>query len=146
VNQVHLKEIGEVIEVTGNVATIVVKRNASCEKCGVCGIGKKAEIVFQLPNELNAKVGDRVVLQMKSGTLFKAAFLIYTIPLIMLLGGFLLGQKIAIQIGYDAAFSENIGIFSGFIFLILTYSTIYCWDKKQSNSKFQPQIVKIASR
>ncbi|MGE5606917.1 MAG: SoxR reducing system RseC family protein, partial [Bacteroidota bacterium] len=65
-----LREVGQVIELSGSLAKVIVKRHSSCENCGACGIGGRAEMSFMLKNDIGARVGDRVLIEMHSKTLF----------------------------------------------------------------------------
>lgn len=139
-----LREVGQVTELSGSLAKVTVKRRSSCESCGACGIGSRTEINFMLKNEIGARVGDRVLIEMGSNSLFKAAFLVYTIPLIGLIIGFMLGQYIAGSRGMGEKPAELIGIGTGFFFLIGTFLTIRWLDRYQRlSSKLQPQLVAV---
>lgn len=139
------EEIGEVVSVINEkIVKISLKRHSSCDKCGVCGMGTKPEITFLAENTIGAKPGDRIVLKMETGTLFKAAFLVYTLPLIMLIVGFLFGDLGARFIGLNTSTSENIGILTGFILLGSTYYYIRRLDRRTNFTKnFQPRLIKI---
>lgn len=139
-----LREVGQVIELSGSLAKVTVKRRSSCESCGACGIGARSEMNFMLKNEIGAQVGDRVLIEMGSNSLFKAAFLVYTIPLIGLLIGFILGQYIAGSQGMGQKQAELIGIGTGFFFLSGTFLMIRWLDRYQRlSSKLQPQLIAV---
>ena len=139
-----LREVGQVVELSGPLAKVTVKRRSSCESCGACDLGAKPEMNFMLKNEIGARVGDRVLIEMGSKSLFKAAFLVYTIPLIALIIGFVLGQYIAGFQGMGQGSAELIGIGTGFFFLISTFFAIRWLDRFQSlSSKLQPQLVAV---
>lgn len=139
-----LEETGEVVEINGDLAKVLLHRNTSCDKCGACRMGGKPQIVIEVTNNINAKKGDVVILQMQPGFLFKAVFLMYTIPLLMLIIGFLVGQRVALNLGNKIDTSENVGIFSGFFFLAMSYSAIRWLDQKwHVGNKFRPVLVGV---
>jgi sigma-E factor negative regulatory protein RseC len=139
-----LRETGRVIEVSGTMVKVVVTRHSSCESCGACGIGAKPEIDFLLKNDIGAQVGDRVVIEIRSNALFKAAFLVYTIPLAALIIGFLLGQRIGALQGMALSQAELIGIGSGFLFLVLAFICLRQLDRSRFfGSDLQPQLVAV---
>jgi len=143
----YLEEIGEVVEMLDeSMIKIILKRHSSCERCGACGIESRPEMAFSVKNSIGAVKGDRVVLRMRTGNLFKAAFLVYTIPLFMLIIGFLIGRKIAAIFGVNADTAENSGILTGFLFLGITYLGIRWWDRKMKvGNRLQPELVRIVS-
>lgn len=139
-----LREIGLVAEISGSMAKVIVKRSSACENCGACGMGAKPEMNFMLKNDIGAQVGDQVVIEMHSKALFKAAFLVYTIPLVALFIGFLLGESIGISRGMGSDQAEFFGIGTGFLFLILTFFIIRWLDRYRGlGSGWQPQLVAV---
>lgn len=107
-------------------------------------MGGKPQIVIEVTNRIAAQKGDAVILQMQSGFLFKAAFIMYTVPLVMLILGFLAGQQIGLKLGNKVDAAENIGIFFGFIFLAFSYLAIRWLDRKhQWGSKLRPFLVGV---
>ncbi|NLY75073.1 MAG: SoxR reducing system RseC family protein [Firmicutes bacterium] len=139
-----IREVGQVVATEGPLAKVIVKRRSSCDKCGVCGMGNKPEIRFMLNNQIGAKVGDRVVVQIRSRALYKAAFLVYIIPLAALISGFILGQSAAISAGVGSGKAELIGIGTGFLGLSLAFLILRWFDRFRGlGSKLQPQLVEV---
>lgn len=91
-------------------------RTGACETCasrGSChtlggGGGKEVEVaVVDLPG---TRVGDRVVLKFDTSPLLKATFLIYLVPVLLLLVGAVAGQLLAQAAGLDpSALSAVLG-------------------------------------
>lgn len=139
-----IREIGKVTELSGSMAKVIVKRHSSCENCGACGMSAKPVMAFILNNEIGAKIGDKVIIEMRSKALFKAAFLVYSIPLAALIIGFLLGQSIGELRGMRPDKAEFIGIGTGFLFLCLAFFGLRRLDQSQGlGSKLQPQLVAV---
>lgn len=139
-----LRETGRVVDVSGPMAKIVVVRRSSCENCGACGIGAKPEISFTLKNDIGAKVGDRVIVEMHSKALLKVAFLVYTIPLAALIIGFILGQSLGTSGGLNPGQAELTGIGIGFLFLILAFFALKWFDRLHAfGTDIQPQLISI---
>lgn len=97
-----------------------------------------------LNNDIGAQVGDRVVIEMRSQALFKAAFLVYTIPLVALIIGFLLGQEFGMSLGMKIDQAEFTGIGTGFLCLVFTFFALRWLDRFQGlGSKLQPQLIAV---
>lgn len=62
----------------------------NCALCGGCG----EETPFLVYNDIAAKENDRVILQPDGKAARKTAALLYTVPVILLLLGFLLGEHL----------------------------------------------------
>lgn len=139
-----LREIGRVTEISDTKVKVVITRHSSCESCGACGIGAKPEMDFILNNDIGAQVGDRVVIELRSKALLRAAFLVYAIPLAALIVGFLLGQRIGASGGMAPAQAELTGIGSGLLFMILAFLVLRRLDRLQAfGSDIQPQLVAV---
>ena len=142
--EVSLREVGQVVELAGPLAKVIVKRRSSCESCGACGIGRQAEMSFMLKNNIGARVGDRVLIEMRSKALFQAAFLTYSIPLMIMIIGFLAGQFLGRSWGMESESAELFGIGTGFLFLVLAFLALRWLDRFQGlGSKLQPQLVAV---
>ncbi|MGI5848568.1 MAG: SoxR reducing system RseC family protein [Christensenellales bacterium] len=85
-------EYGEVVEIKGNVAMVKFRRSSACGRCGACGmLSSQNEIVVQVPNDLNARVGDDIAVSIKMQKAIKASVIAYVFPLIMLVVGIFVG-------------------------------------------------------
>lgn len=139
-----IRETGNIIRIDGEMAEVVVGRHASCESCGACGLGGKPQISFIVNNLIGAKKGDWVEVELQTGKLYQAAFLMYTLPLIMLFAGYYGFWYIGVHTGLDSAYAENAGIGGGFALMALAYWIIRLWDRKRRiGIRFQPKLVAI---
>lgn len=107
----------------GNLATVTIVRSSSCgENCASCGMCSGRDTEIEAKNLCNANIGDTVTVHMADKKVLSAAFLVYIIPLICLIGGYIAGFKI-----FN---SENFGIVCGFLLMFLAFIIIYIADKK----------------
>jgi sigma-E factor negative regulatory protein RseC len=87
-----MTEYGEVVEIIDGIAHVKFCRTAACGKCGACGLqSNQYEIVVEMPNDLNAAVGDFVSVSIKGKKAIKATVIAYIFPLIMLFAGVFVG-------------------------------------------------------
>jgi sigma-E factor negative regulatory protein RseC len=141
-----MRETGNIIRIDGEMAEVVMERHASCESCGACGLGGKPQISFMARNLIGAQKGDWVEVELQTGKLYQAAFLMYTLPLMMLFAGYYGLRYIGTNIGLNPADAENIGIGGGFALMGLAYWVIRLWDrKKRIGRRFQPKLVAIVT-
>ncbi|MBP1765422.1 MAG: positive regulator of sigma RseC/MucC [Firmicutes bacterium] len=76
---------GIVIETRGDMARVKTSRHNDCENCGACP-GNSA-IVLDARNPLDAKIGQRVVIEIQEVNMLKAAFIVYVLPLLAAFAG-----------------------------------------------------------
>lgn len=110
-------ESGKVVEVSGNTAKVLFHRTSACGNCKACGFKKgQQEMIVETENTLNAKVGDKVEMQITPGSIFKASAYAYMFPLGMLILG-MIGGYIA---GAATGIFKNPEIFSAVCGIVLT--------------------------
>ena len=81
---------GVVIKVTPQVTTVSFTQHGACSEChaaGLCGMGDVAQKVIEVPTDPYTKrqVGDEVDVLLKASMGFKAVYLAYLIPLLIIL-------------------------------------------------------------
>lgn len=102
-----IEETASVIAVDGDVAWVESERRSSCGSCSAkgCGTGALSKVLgskvqrLRVKNPVGAKVGDSVMLGIEERTLLQGSLLVYLMPLLSLLAGGLIGEKLAPQWG-----------------------------------------------
>ena len=93
-----ISEQGIVKRAVGTKAWVITTRSEMCEACasqGACkvlGGGKEMEV--EAINSAQAKPGDQVLLTLEDQSLIKLSFLVYMFPILALIAGAALGQKV----------------------------------------------------
>jgi sigma-E factor negative regulatory protein RseC len=80
----------------GTAQVSVVRQSAcsgDCHKCAGCGSTKQT-MLFTAHNAIGAKPGDAVVVESDTGTVLKGAMLLYVLPLITFLAGYIVGENL----------------------------------------------------
>lgn len=133
-------DIGRVRSVEDKFAYVNMEMHSACKSCGskgFCFAGDKP-ILLKVINTLNAKVGDRVEIDVSSGVKLGSGFILFIIPVIFLIAGYAFGMYITE--------SENetggiVGAVSGLILsFILQFILNRIFGKVDS---FSPVMVKI---
>ena len=95
------------------MAEVVVTRSTACgSNCGSCeSCIFQSELKAVARNRINARPGQRVVIESRTSKVFSAAILVYVMPLVL----FVLGFVIATLLGA----SEGLAILVSFLALIL---------------------------
>jgi positive regulator of sigma E activity len=136
-----MEEIGKVIKINKNKATVLISFPDSCDSCefsNFCRIDKNGrEIVCR--NDIGADVGDIVSLDTKGKNVVLALGLNFVLPLIFLILGVFIGKQ-TLQTDL-AGFSLGIG------FMFLYFLVFLIVDKRLlKNGSILPEIISIKKR
>ena len=138
-------EEGIVLKTIATSAVVKTVKSGACKGCssrGSChSMGENNEMEVDAINEAGAKVGDRIVLNLETGPLLKVTFLLYVFPIILLIIGAAIGQRIATMLGMD---SSGLSVLVGFTFLFAAVLFIKLKaNNLAKNDKYRPTIIKI---
>jgi positive regulator of sigma E, rseC/mucC len=132
-----MKELGEVIKINKNIATVRVNRHGACGDCHACSLGleNRQFIELEVINTVNAKEKDLVELDVESTDILLGAFIMYGFPLITMLIGLCLSYMVFAK---DNTLIATITAFGcmAVSFLIIRLNE----DKIKSSTKFLPSI------
>lgn len=141
-------EEGVVIRVSGASTWLKTTRTASCNHCtskDTCKTlgGGGADIEVEVINPIGARPGDRVMVSLPTGSLLKATFLIYMVPVICLMIGIGIGIKLS-QTFFPSmdqsllSFLTGIGAFAIALFFVRVQGT-----RMGSQDKYKPTIIRV---
>jgi sigma-E factor negative regulatory protein RseC len=102
-----LEQHAIVLKTEGNLAWVEARESGTCGSCGSGGCSTRRladlfgrrERAFPVDTVLRAGAGERIVIGIPSGALWKSAFRLYGLPLLLMLGGALLGQHLYGDLG-----------------------------------------------
>ena len=67
--------------------------SGDCHKCAGCGAAQQ-KMLLTVKNPIDAQAGDVVVISSDSSAVLKAAAVLYLLPLVLFLAGYLLGENL----------------------------------------------------
>lgn len=140
-----MKQYGTVVAHDGETATVTVRRHASCEKCGACGLGNTSDMEVTVRDEIGASVGDSVIIELEFGAVFMASAIVYAIPLVLLVLGFLVGPVVARHLELEAS-EDVVAVVLGFAMLITAFAGIHIYDRRARPQRYMPRITTILGR
>lgn len=116
------------------MAEVVVSRGTACgSNCGNCeSCAFQNELKAFAKNTINAKQGEKVVIETLSSRIFSAAFLLYIVPIIMLFIGYAVAAHYNLNEGLSILVS--FGFFAVAVALVVVYQRI---SKKKNPIKFE---------
>jgi sigma-E factor negative regulatory protein RseC len=147
-----LEENAIVVDMKDDLAMLEVVRRTPCGLCGQtrgCGISVWGRLsghhnnVFKAQNQINAQIGDNVVVGINEHALLMNAFFLYGIPLLTTLCGALAGAALQNESSTiadrHAVFGALIGLISGLLWLKLRSVN------QRFNAGHQPIILRIGA-
>ena len=132
-----MKEIGQVVALTGERAVIEVQRASACgENCAHCMGGCiPTRHRAMVNNPVGAMVGDRVKIEAKDKAIIRSAFLVYIVPILVSFAAYGLAQVFGAQ--------EPVSMCAGLLGLVLSFCILNRVDKKMAPV---PEITQILYR
>jgi sigma-E factor negative regulatory protein RseC len=136
-----------IVQTDGQYALVQANQANGCEQCNGkgCGAGKLSQLFcskpreFQVENQINASVGDQVIISVAEGAVLRGIGMVYLLPLMLLFVGAMLGNIWAGQIGQRdgyVAVGALLGLAVGFVFAK--------WiSLRQARRRFQPYIARL---
>lgn len=126
-------EKGRVINVKDKTARIEIKRVSACgDSCASCKGGcETTNHYVDAVNNVGAKPGDMVDIEMSTKTFMSAVAITYGIPLIMLIIGIASGGTLFKSIGININ-SDIAGVLLGFGLMAISYIFINKLDKRHN--------------
>ena len=133
-----MREIGIVTECKGERAKVAVLRRSVCgENCASCRGGcTPTKSIINAQNEIGAKRGDRVLIELADNRAFSAAALVYILPLAALFAGS--------AAGYFAGMGEGRCALLGLAAMALCFAALHIVSRVYARF-FCVQITRILS-
>ena len=140
-------ETGVVKNLEGEYAIITLQESDACEHCHaqvICKPSQGDQRQVKLKNNIQAQIGDQVLLESSDKEHIKLTFMQYGIPLLGFFLGLLLSNKYVAQ--FPFALSREIGSFlSGLIGMGLGSLLTYFWSKHRQDDFSVLKMRKIVS-
>lgn len=111
-------------------------QHASCRNCGGCLTTENPEneMLIPMPEGTRVKPGDRVKIFMESSVFLRAAFLVYLVPILFFLAGYVVGDMFFGLFGMESS-GEAGGVVGGLFFLFLSFLSVRLFDRRLAASR-----------
>lgn len=143
--QPHLQEEGLVRSLHGSLAMVEAVSSDACSHCGAKGacqfLGGERVRAVPAENPVGAQVGDRVLLAAPRRGVLTAGFLVYMVPVLALIAGAALGQRL----GPDWSLGAQGGsVLLGVVSLVVTWLVLRRVSLRLGrNASFKVKIVRV---
>ena len=139
-------EQGTVTKIEENIAFIALEKRASCGYCHACDMSKGSNSLKVL-NDKNAKVGDKVMINVPEWNMVKIGFFVYIVPLILFVTAYLIGDSAGRNYSADADKLILWGILAAAFVLGLYYLAMKFYDQAYRTSvKNKPSVTAIIAK
>ncbi len=130
----EIQDKGIVRTFQNGIATVELERGGGCSGCAMRGFcfSKSSPAVFHLATDLNLEPGDEVELAISAEGKILASFLIFVLPILFLIIGFLIA---------NLYFTELVSIIFAFGAMALSFLVVRYCDRKLGH-KFKVEIVR----
>jgi sigma-E factor negative regulatory protein RseC len=108
-------------------AEVAIKKSEACAKCGACRDVGEEMAAIEAANEIGAKQGDEVEIEIPSLQIFKGSIIVFLIPIFFLIAGYLIGAAFMRLLGMPD-WEEAFGVVCSLIFLGFSYLAIRWYD------------------
>ena len=121
------------------MAEVVVTRTTACGRnCGNCeSCIFQRELKTLAKNSINARPGQKVIIESKSSRIYKAAMLVYILPMLLMVLGYALGAALST--------GEGLGIALGFAGLIAGAALIVLSERRKNKEPITFEIIEFNS-
>lgn len=130
-----MKSSGKVTEINGNKIKVKMFKESSCAHCSGCGDANKLTRELDLFYNGEVEIGDIVTFELEDAKMLKIGFLVYILPIIMMLIGFVISSKMGN--------SEKTSVFISFGFLIISFICLHIYDKYFVKEKVQMVVTAV---
>lgn len=129
-----MQNSGIIKKINKNCITVSMYKETACSHCNNCSDKITNEITFF--TDVNVEVGDIVTFEMDDRQVLKAASIVYILPIIFMILGYFLGDKLGL--------SEAYCILTSFLSLIISFIGIYFYDKNIVKKEMENEITIIS--
>lgn len=138
-------EYGKVVAIVDGKAQIKIQRHAACGDCGACHVGKnQLEMTLLADNDVSAKIGDEVELNIETIDFLSAVLIMYGVPLLALVFGILIGYYGLSSLGFSSNLSQGVGALTGLALMGVSFLIIKSKEKAiKGMKKYRPVIISI---
>lgn len=112
-----MRETGVILSIEKNNATILLVKGDKCKDCNLCVTTGPNQMQLEAINKINATIGDRVEVEVPPGRVLGSSFLIFILPVILMIIGYFVGNSF---FGPSTGAGEGAGIIGSILGFLLS--------------------------
>lgn len=130
-----MRSNGKVIAINGNKIKLKMFKESSCAHCSGCGDANKLARELEVTYDGEVEIGDIVTFELEDSKMLKIGFIVYILPILMMIFGFFISNKMG--------GTEKLNVLVSFIFLVVTYLCIHIYDKYFVKEKVEMTVIGV---
>lgn len=133
-----MESSGKVTKINGKKLVVKMFKESSCAHCSGCGEASKLTREIELeynPKKQTIEVGDIVTFELADSKMLKIGFLVYVLPIIMMVVGF----SVSNMMGR----TEGESVLVSFATLVVTFLLIHLYDRFVVKEKVNMDITRV---
>jgi positive regulator of sigma E activity len=124
------EETGVVIDRSGSTVTVSIERDSKCSGCRSCfADAQGTRLLARAHDTLHVDVGERVKLRERNVSSGKAGLLLFGLPLLTFVPGFIGGQALGRLVGL--ASPEVLGLPAGLVGFAIPFLILYLQQRRR---------------
>lgn len=132
--------VGTVEKVENKYIFVKMERQDMCGECHACEmLTDKKSCNLKCVSNIKCKTGDRVEVSLENSTFLKATYIMYGLPFVGLVIGFIVGY--ILQTYIVPQWGEVVMAVTALVGMGIMLAYIYIRDKKNAYKKYLPRIV-----
>lgn len=135
----ELIESGVVLKTYQGHAEVLLSGGDNCEECSAklfCKPGDDNRKILEVIDPLNSVPGDEVIISVEGKSIFKVSFLLYGVPLIILIAAIIVGVEI-----FKNSYSPELFSFLFSLALTGAYYVLFLFvSRNRNNDELMPKI------
>lgn len=111
-----------------NLVEVSLKALEACGRCGACHPHTEGRVGIDAVTIPGVKLGDVVEIEISTGGVVAASFVVYLLPVVFLIAGYIFGSKLAgfFSIGISG---ETGGIVGAVLFFVVSFWAVRWYDR-----------------
>ena len=124
-----MKEQGIVTKfISSKLVEVGIQKSEACDKCRGCHAVGEGMMAIEAVNEVGARREDEVLIEIPSGEIVKGSILVFLLPVLFLITGYLIGSFLMRLFGF-LSWEEGVGVVFGILFLLASFIAVRWYDK-----------------
>lgn len=139
-----MQETGQVKSIEGPICTVVVEKKNMCEHCtaGTCSFEGDGAVLEAL-NDIGAKVGQTVKVELRPSTYVKSTMMIYGLPALALIAGAIAGPELGVP-GFPNIVPDLVSAIYAFSAFGLSLVGVKLWARgAEKKTEYRPVVTKV---
>jgi sigma-E factor negative regulatory protein RseC len=113
-----MEVIGKVIDIQDSKITVIIENNNSCNGCSACSKNKNCAIELDNLKNINIKINDNVIINMKDKKFVFIGFILYGLPVIIFISSYFAFSRMFFKFNEQISVLVSLLLLIGYFFIL----------------------------